>query len=299
MKTSVIFYLLLLISCGKTPEEDESMTEVPDKTQYDEKRAATVSRLPRFLDRGFVISWQNGGMLHQGDSLLFSGLALYSLNCQEGQPIADGFAEMLKSRDGGAYRHPDQADKEVSLDGLLGMFRGINKRVKVCGEKDLWAGLMRNTRARIAASMPAEFNLVSAMMAYTLGLSDVPDLRRMETLSIEIAAWAKLVRTRKAAAYRIHLGLLALQTMEEMGAEISDKQRDRFAESTDGLQMATTDHFCKRSGLVSWLNGFKYDVWQYQFQRSPVWEAPDGYGQEHPGIDYLVGYADLYKGATP
>lgn len=260
------------------------------------KLAEVVSRLPEFLDRGFVISKQNGTTLHQGDSLLFSGLALYAMDCQAGQPIADGFADMLRQTDGNVYRHPDQPDREVSLDGLLGMYRGINKRVQFCGEKDLWAGLMEHTRAKVSASMPAEFNLVSSMMEFVLGIGDCPDLRRLETLTIEVSAWADLVRLRKDTAYRIHLGLLALQTLEEMGAPLSDKQRGRFAQATDGTNLVTTDHFSGRPGLSEFLDGFQYNTWQYRFQRNPDWEKPDGQDQEHPGVDYLVGYADLYTG---
>lgn len=290
---------LLISGCGQGPKEDQPMEE--ENTEMQATREAKFhevkDRLPDFLDRGFVVSLHGDEKLHHGDSLFFSGLALYALDCKSGQPIADAIAKMLKDTDGGAYRHPDQASREISMDGLLTMYRGINKRIMHCGEKDFWAPLMKKTRARIAASMPAQFNLISAMMDYILGFADVPDLRRMDYLSVEVAGWAALVKYRKAAAYRIHLGLLALQTMEEMGVEISDRQRERFAAATTGTSLPTTDQFSGRGGLGSWLDSFKFDEWQYRHQREPSWERNDGDGQRHPGIDYLVGYADLYKGS--
>ncbi len=265
------------------------------KSSHDSKRVEVISRLPEFYDAGFVVSKSSDGFQHQGDGLFFSGLALYALDCADGQPIANAFAEMFRAKDGGAYRHPSQADREVSLDGLLALFRGINKRIDKCGERDFWAPLMAKTRAAVSASMPAEFNLISAMMAYKLGLSDVPDLRRMDLLGLEVVTWANLVRNRQAACYRIHLGLLALQTMEEMGAEISDKTRAAFADATNGLEMRTSDHFSGRSGLGDWLSGFSYDAWQYAHQRCPIWEKNDSEGMQHPAVDYLVGYSDFYE----
>ncbi len=252
-----------------------------------------------FLDRGFVVSRTTDGAREgKGDSLLFTGLALYALDCKAGVPLADGLAKMFEVTEGGAYRHPDLASEEVSLDGLLGLYRGIHKRVAHCGEKDLWAPLMRNHRVKMAGNLPAEFNLVAAMLGYKLGLNDVPDLRRVENLALEVNAWAVLVKARKAACYRIHLGLLSLQAMVEMGVPISDKARGTFAEITNGLGMPTIDHFSGRSGLEDWLHGFQYNIYEYRHQRCQAWEQPDGGDLLRPGVDFLVGYADLYGSPT-
>lgn len=263
--------------------------EATHKVRYDE----VVARLPDFLDKGFVVSKQDGTSQHQGDSLLFSGLALYALDCTSGQPIADAFMKMLKDLDGGVYRHPDLPEKEPSLDGLLGMYRGIIKRIG-CDGVEPWAAVMKNHTARMAASLPAEFNLVADTLAYKLGLSGIPDQRRAKNLALEVATWAFLVKTSKTACYRVHLGLLSLQALDDMGMGVGDESRGHFAESTKGLGMPTTDHFSGRDGLKEWLENFQYNEWQFRHQRCGLWEIPDGASMDHPAVDYLVGYADLF-----
>ncbi len=289
---SPLLLLVCLVACGHKKEVVKPMAEVP--LSHSERFNEVVARFPRFLDRGFVVSINQGDFAHQGDSLLFSGLSLYALSCKDGQPIADAFVKMLTDLDGGAYRHPDLATQEVSLDGLLGMYRGIAKRVLFCGEKDLWAPLMRNHRARMAAELPAEFSYIPEVLSSVLGLNDMPDARRRDTLAAEISTWAALVKASKSACYRIHLGLIGLQTLDFLGSGISDKQRGDFAEATNGTGMPTTEHFSGRSGLGEFLDGFEYNKWEYNFQRCEKWESPDGAGMDHPAVDYLVGYADLY-----
>lgn len=286
-----LILLLALAGCAKK-EIPEVVTASPNEAHA--ARALEITeRLPGFLDRGFVVSLYEGLTMHQGDSLLFSGLALYALSCEDGKPIADGLEKMLKDLDGGAYRHPDQPDREVSLDGLLGLYRGLAKRV-ACGEKDRWAAVMKNHRARVAASLPAEFNLVAETLGYKLGLNAEPDMQRLHSLAVEVTTWSRLVIAGHRACYRIHLGTLALQTMEDMGYKVRDADRAEFAQVTNGIDMPTIDAFAGREALPAYLDHFTASEWQYRHQRCPKWEDPDGAGMQHPGIDYLVGFADLY-----
>ncbi len=287
-----IIFTFLMLSCGPKKEVPSPMTidpEAPHQVRYDE----VVARLPDFLDKGFIVSKKDGESHGLGDSLLFSGLALYALDCKAGQPIADAFLKMLKDLDGGVYRHPDIPDKEPSLDGLLGMYRGIIKRIG-CDGIAPWAEAMKNHRARMAASLPPEFNLISDTLAFKLGLAGIPDQRRVKTLALEVSTWAFLVKQSKTACYRVHLGLIALQAMDDMGMGPDEQSRGHFAEASSGLDMPTVDHYSGRPGLKDWLDNFEYDVWQYYFQRCPRWESPDGQGLNHPALDFLVGYADLY-----
>lgn len=289
---TLFFLIMALIGCR---HKEVDVTDIKEPTvELAKKCQDVVERFPEFLDRGFVVSLYQGTKIHQGDSLLFSGLALYALDCKNGQPIADALMAMLDSLDGGVYRHPDLPEKEPSLDGLLGMYRGITKRINMCGETDQWAKVMTHHNARMAAALPAEFNLVADALGHRLGLNGEPDARRRETLAAEIVAWTELVKARKAACYRVHLGLLALQTMDDLGFPIPAGSRGQFAAATDGLQMPTIDHYSGRDGLEAFLQDFKYNDWQFALQRCEKWEPRDGFDQQHPGVDYLVGYADLF-----
>lgn len=286
----IVLFFLSTSGCGKG---HKSVLATPDQNAV-EKYQETAERLNGFLSKGFVVSKVSGRDEGQGDSLLFSGLALYALDCKAGQPIADAFAKMLKDLDGGVYRHPDFPTTEVSLDGLLGMYRGIIKRVKICGEAELWKPLLKNHRARMAYALPAEFNLVAAVLTHQLGLNDEPDPKRKAMLANEVASWASITKASKSACYRVHLGLLALQEMDELGWTISDTDRGAFAEATKGLNMPTVDHYSGRDGVAAFLSDFKYNEWQYRHQRCGAWETPDGRGMEHPAVDYLVAWADHY-----
>lgn len=269
-------------------------TQVPEY-DHSNKYHNVSTRLPDFLDRGFVVSKDpSGNLIHQGDSLLFSGLALYALDCYSGDPIANAFEKMLTDLDGGAYRHPDLAERELSLDGLLGFYRGISKRVFNCGEKDRWAEAMKNHRARVASALPAEFNYVGDMLSYKLGLSDKPDSKRVKTLAFEITQWANLVKLSKSACYRIHLGLLVMQILDQLGEPVSDEDRGAFAAAVKGTDMPAVEEYSGRPALDAYLTNFKYNEYQYRHQRCGTLEGPDGLGQDHPGVDFLVGYADLY-----
>ncbi len=242
-------------------------------------RADVVARLSQFIDKGFVVSLRGGSACNKGDSLLFSGLSLYALDKEEGEPIAKAFEKMLTDLNGGTYRHPDLAE-ETSLDGLIGMYRGIAKRIRHCDEEKRWLPLLKNHKP----SLPREFDVVrSALMGESVNLDTIEDLVS------NAANWTDRCRTSNLSAYRVHLYLLALQTLTELGihAEIS-----AFSKATDGLQMATVDHFCGRQGLLDFVAHFEYNKWQYKHQRCPLWEVPDGLGDEHPAIDYLVAYAD-------
>lgn len=254
-------------------------------------RADLVQRLPRFLDRGFVVSLGSGIPRNQGDSLFFSGLALYALDIDEGQPIADALVKMLTDLDGGTYRHPDRKD-EVSLDGLLGMYRGIAKRIRYFDEGDLWRPLLAKHQHK--TSLPGAYSLIPDTIYWQLGLGQEPCPERFKNLIKEAVNWTERTRQARLSAYRIHLNLLALQTMSELSAIPSMDLLEHFSIATNGLEMRTIDHFLGRPGLLAYLDSFVYNQWQYAHQRCVLWETPDGASEEHPGLDYLVGWADYY-----
>lgn len=249
----------------------------------------------------WIVSHNGDVEANQGDSLFFSGLALYGLDCDHGLPIAQAIVEMLHETGGGLYRHPTIKDK-VSMDGALALYTGIVKRMDKCDEFEQWQALMalhkdfldhHAQRLNAAASvvMPAGFDFVQKALFAKLSLAGSPG--SSQTLEEVAATWSAGTLIAHQACYRVHLSLLALKLSEDLGYPISQVGRTSFCSITNGYGLETVDHWCGRGGLSALLDTFEPNQWQYKFQRCHGWETPDGGGIAQPGIDYIVGYHDL------
>lgn len=295
-----IAILLLLLGCAKArPEPQPAAKPNPETALYDDASA----RMAGFLDRGYVISRNSTGSADaQGDSLIFSGLALYGLPCTEGLPIAGAVEEMILALHGGLWRHPDLPD-QISMDGALGLYRGISKRITECDEQARWAELMTLHKEFMEANgdklnpkadttLPPQFTVVRDGLFARLGLAGSPSANRQAALEAEIVSWAVATAQTKSACYRINLGLISLETEEENGQTISQTARNTFCSVTNGLSLIEPDFWCGRGAMQAFLDGFSYNKWQYRFQRCPGWESPDAGSDTEPAVDYLVGYKD-------
>ncbi len=116
----------------------------------------------------------------------------------------------------------------------------------------------------------------------------------VSSLLAQVVAWAAAVNASHAAAFRINLGLLIIETLEDAGYAIPGLYRDGFCQATRGVDIPTVDHWCGRGGLPEFVRDFKYNEWEYRHQRSGSWESPDGGGIETPALDFLVGVDRLY-----
>ncbi len=281
MKACLAAIFIVLMGCAAA--KSEPAPQSPLQSQQS-KYAEVVARITQFTNRGFVVSL--GGNDHHGDSLIFTGLALYGLPCAEGEPLARGIEGMLAS--GTYYRYPGDSDS-VSMDQLLGMYRGIAARVRRCGEKDRWAAALRTAPA---VTLPAGFDYVRQRLMAVLGVGGDPAGSLRSEMEASAASWTATVNATHAAAYRVHLSLIALQAVEEMGTSVS---RAAFCSASRGVGIATVENWCGREGIASALDRFQYDIWEYHWQRG-AWESPDGDNSPHPAVDYLVAYADMVGG---
>lgn len=277
--------LLALLSCRSHAGDD--IEPVPENV-------SVVQRLSGFYQpSGWVVSLRDDVGVNQGDSLLFSGLALYALDCQSGSAVADAIAGMLASQNGGLYRHPSMAGQPASFDGAIGMYRGIAKRIRDCSEADRWRPLLalHKTNQDSFTYFPEPLDYVRDLLFSKVGLVGVPSAARAALLSLALADWVEAVKASKTVGFRAHLALLTMQTCDELGVPVQGFLKDNLCSASDGMGLLTFDHWCGRSGLDAWINGFQYDVYQYKHQRA-VWEGPDAHGDSEPAIDYLVGEAD-------
>lgn len=273
--------LLALCACGKHKTNEPEPATDPQQATYD----ALVADLPSFLDAGgWVVS--RGGNTNQGDSLFFSSLALYALECDEGEPIAAALEKQMLT--GKLVRYPGLA-QPLSFDGQLALMRGLVRRMNRCGEHDRWKAALSAVKLD---SFPNGFDYVRRKALANFSLGDAPSKKDQVGAELEMAAFAAGAVQSHGACFRAHLSLIALQTMEDAGDSITDTGATAFCDGVRGGGIATAEAWCGRGGLAGYLDAFKRDEWVYKHQRCEGWESPDAKGDQEPGVDYLVAFRD-------
>ncbi len=303
------YFILGLLACSRAPGRPDPVGSGPDQVGDFERSAA---RAESRLDGGWIVSWDDAGgtgARNQGDSLTWTGAALASTPCARGRELEGAIIAMMNQLSGGMWRHPTQQD-QISLDGAVLAYRAIARRVVKCGEADLWRpvfaehlGMLGSTGNRLnrASSVQLEpgWQYLPELLGARLGLRGEPPDADRTALEQVIAGWAGLVKLAHAtrqgsdACFRVHIGLEALQTIEELGHQVGQGPRDEFCGNTAGMDLATTNHWCGRAGLKSFLDNFQENEWQFKLQRCQ-WESADGDGWWQPGIDRSRGMADYY-----
>ena len=303
MKRGALIALVCIFACSAEPKPaPEDPTDEVHVTY-----AETVDRLvSRFLHEGQVVSRDDDGSpQHRGDSLLWTGMALGVLPCDRIADVESALGANVEANGGHVVRFmplPEEyrGGREASLDGELGLLWGVAQYAKRCGTYPAWfathyAALAANGWVYPgAARLHPEFSYVLDVIAHGAGLRGRPDPRRGVLLGAEVAAWAAATKAAQAAAYRIHLGWLALSAVEAAGEEIGEA-RAMYCAATDGAGMPLVNEWCGKSGLADWLSTFQFDAYEYALQRGP-WESQDGRpGLSTPALDRLVALTQLYN----
>lgn len=287
------FILTILVFCGCAKAPPELPPQNPPQEVIDEWKTAS-DRLAAFAPDGFVISLKEGVPQHQGDSLIFTGIALASVPCASGDAMEHALVDMLKTKNGALYRHPT-IPNDVSLDGALGFYLGVAHRLTHCGALASWKDALR-LHSQLAGLSPAvsldePWRVVKDEVLHAAGIGGEPSQAQVDALTDLVGDWAEVVKLSRAACYRVHIGFLAMQTLEVLGRQVP---RDKFCAASAGTDLPVVDHYCGRDGLKAWLDGFKPNLWEYRHQRCPAWESADGNDMDHPEVDYLKGLVDQY-----
>lgn len=277
---------LALAGCGRKDKPAAEPASDADAALY----TAVAGALPQFLDHGgWVVS--RGANTNEGDSLFFSGLAMYGLTCADGEPIAAALEAQMKT--GVLVRYPGNKDS-VSLDGQLGLYRGIAYRVMHCAETARWHDAMAAAKLD---TLTLGYDAVRQDLLAKVGLADHgADGTLAARLEADSLGEARAANTGHIACFRLHFSLVALQTREDLGGKISELGRAAFCDAARGTRIATLEHFCGRDDLAAYVGAFKRDVWIYAHQRCPGWETPDAKGDREPGTDALVALQDKKLG---
>lgn len=297
---------LFFVACHRALPEPSPIADPPQSVAAQWQTAQ--ARLSAFAPGGFVVSLApDQTPKNQGDSLIWTGVALASMDCKHGAPLSAALQKMVQTLNGGLWRHPT-IPADVSLDGALGFYLGVAHRISACSEGDAWKPYltlhhaiapMLNAEAGVKLEEP--YPAVQDAVLHLVGLADYPDAIRIGALADASVAFAKAPGEAHTtgigsdACYRAHLALLTLQIIEATGGKVPAAARDGFCAATAKYDLPTADHYCGRGDLAGWDAGFVHDQWQYRHQRCPAWESPDGDGDTQPGVDLLRGLVDAYS----
>ena len=309
---AIIILALSLASCGKA---DDRAEPDPATDRIAELHASASARLLKDFVQGdtWVVSrWDDSGAAErQGEGLLWSGVALSALTCEDGNGIEAGLIAAITAHGGALVRIEPlgeyEGGREVTWDGAVGLYRGIAARATFCpGSAERWAPVIAlhvdyvdanggQLNARAPATIPEPLRYVLDLLAWRLGVGNEPNHGRLAALELAFAVQAAGVNATHAAAYRLNLALLSFQTVENLGISVSGGGRDRFCAASRGVDIPTMDEWCGRGGLASWIDGFQFNAWEFRHQRAGAWERPDGApGLSTPGLDILVAIVQAY-----
>jgi hypothetical protein len=298
----------LVFSCGSPQEKPDRLT--PDEF-LSAKHSEARTRLNNFLDPDpWVVSvYDNGRIEHTGDSLIWTGILLASLPCDpEAEALTLSLQQTLWQSMGEIYRHPTLPDK-ISLDGAIGLYRGISSQVHRCTwAKDLWREWVLSHRNFLALNdsklnkasevrLENGFEILLSALLYSLGEGSRPS--STDSFAAKMTAWAAAVRFSKPSCFRLHLGYQSLRILDDTGVGISPRQRAIWCEQAAGNDVPLIDHYCGRKDIRPWIEAFSYNTWEYRHQRCGDWEKPDGKtGLETPGIDLMHAIVEAYTPTT-
>lgn len=299
--------LLCLSACGKAPESPEA--EAPPESVEEMYRRVSQRLVDDFTENNWVVSRNaDGSPDHQGEGLIWTGLALAALPCDLGDPLEAMLQDMMERHGGQLVRFEPLGEyaggREVTFDGAVGLYRGITHRITRCGRADMWAPVLLEHRDWVFShgyrlnentdpALLAEFSFVLDLLASVLESESPPNANTQFVLELEIATWAWAVTQTHAAAYRLHLGYQTLRTIEELGEGLGHAGKWNFCDATVEAAIPIIDHWCARGDLKQWIADFNFNEWEYRHQRGS-WETPDGDGDTTPALDLLLAMRQAY-----
>ena len=292
---TIIALTLLLFSCSKANDKYEP--PIPDAATLSDYHGIAQDIANNYKLGGFgVISrTSDGEPEHQGEALIWGGTYMWAASCSDAKGVSGAMAQMIVDNEGQLIRVDPLGEyaggREITIDGAIGMFLGISRRVKDCGEGSLWGPVMdqmisfqENQGGILHLNAPA--TITGFRYTRDLVAGKEPGDHQLRDFENSMAVWAAGVNLKREACYRVNLGFSSLVTAETMGRSVS---RDKFCQATSGMEIPTVSHWCGRQNIQSYISSYLDNQWEYRHQRCQ-WESPDGKDNISPKLDKLVAY---------
>lgn len=307
-----IIPLLLVIACASTGGERSNEKKSPS-ADIQAAYIEAVNRLtPLFVQNGWIVSrYEDGAPEHQGDSLIWTGLAMAALPCSIGDQFENRMIEMINDNDGALVRFEPLGEyangREVTLDGATGLYYGVFQRLRNCKSHEKWKAVWKKhveyleandwvLHPNVTSTVIPEFNSIRDYISHELGLGEPVDGYRYRTLEAMALGWTTATIESRSPCFRVHLSWLYLSFLEDSG-NLLHSAHWGFCNATVEANVPLYDHWCGRRDIDKWVAEFVYDQWEMRNQRchAPDWETPDGRPNlMTPAIDLLFNISFAY-----
>lgn len=287
MKT--LFFVLALASCAKAPEP--APAPLPAVVTPQGLREYAEQRLfDKFVVDGQVVARdEHGDPDMRGDSPLYTGIAIGSLDCERGAPLMNRLQERIAGNSGARERfYPWEdtvAQNRWSWDQEVGDTYAFARRAARCPDPALglhW-DILRHARN---AETPPTFDFVTDAVSHKLGLGGEPSKDRQQAFEFTAASWAAVVVAAHSECYRIQLAFRSMLSAEAAGRPIGGYGRSRFCHYTRDTQIPKIDKWCGRPS--SYAQTFQFNEWSFRQGKCPWQGGPDGTAdRESPAVDLL------------
>lgn len=310
---------LSLTACGRdtppapptAPTMELPTEDILDLAPVQEGLAAAVPL--RFVEGGYVAPRRGGAVDIEGDSLLWTGLAIGTLPCGAAAALVATLDRSTTARGGALLRYdldpdgpidPRLVGDENTRDGFIGAIFGLTSAARRCPELadtigELWRRIARfvddeghgalypgNLHALVTPGMRFLLDLAShalaggarpsgeALLAFEAG--EIPDALR--------------ITVGHAACYPLHLAALGFAVAAREGRPIHRAVFEGWCGATAGTDIPMIDWMCRRAAARTWLVA-EPDGYEHRHQRCSPWESPDlDAGEESPRVDWLELY---------
>lgn len=291
--------IALLLSCS--PQHKRDWLPKSDLSEFDKMASTLVIRLQlEHLEFGYVVSRDgfNGPAAHEGDSLLWSGLALALLPCEAGKEIFDSLYLSVKMGDGELVRFPglnQRPSRDAAIGFLFGMaFRAINCPADYFEAREaveLHLHYVARHNGKLSPSGPELTSVTRYTYQKVAEYLEITTGTKSDKLSFELGvmAGARAIKAQKSAGYPVHLSTLQILLLDKIGKGITNNGKGWFCDSSKGMGLGLTDLYCDRTSAKLLLEQFSLNEYEYKWQRAR-WEKPDGHGLLSPAIDWLAIY---------
>lgn len=297
---------VLILGCSKAQHVPPETKNVPGDFRFYEERLVND-----FVPGGFVVSKAGGEERDQGDSLLFTGVALAAIDCDLAPTILDGLEAMQSVWGGYLVRfHPipqEYIEKHnvITRDGATGALYGLVKVAKRCPDLAIRANAIL-TRWRDAVGdafflhPEGRKGLITpsfkAFWKVAFG-EKISDLEYGLFIGSALVTAAS-IKNARSACYPVHLQTLQNLTLESQGRPLLAADKAAWCDLTADMGLYLTDWYCQRDGdkLLQWLKNPEESQHIYVHQRCS-WEQSDGDGVASPRVDFLTLFENVKNGS--
>lgn len=298
----ILSLLLMVLACTSDPQPFKMIREFPaaenNKTDILDKKITNLFNNHLFM--GYVVAKDEYNILpiHLGDSALFTGLAIASIDEFNPNPVLDHIIEM-----GGLIeRHPihPKISDPSSRDQVIGMMYGLvvrwnrkpEEREKIAKAWKFHYEYVENLKGKLYPKAGIDKSLNPSLYYLWLevgkyfGITEKSGDRNLWLAGM--MATAIDINVHKKAAYPLHLSMLQILTAHEIGKPIDNIYRWRWCQESKNMLIPMIDWYCERRKAENFLANYVENEWDYQHQRAQQYESPDGNNNKSSQLDFII-----------